>query len=104
MSHIVHRHNNTLRASLAFLVMAGLIVLVGIPIMVAEIMIGRAAMANPWVFQGARHYLKTGTHAVPATVEQRFALMRRHCEMAIARSTHGGEFEIIRSLRSRLMS
>ncbi|MEZ5449539.1 MAG: hypothetical protein R3E89_11310 [Thiolinea sp.] len=30
MSHIVHHHNNTLRASLAFLVMAGLIVLVGL--------------------------------------------------------------------------
>lgn len=71
---------------------------------VRGIMIGRAAMANPWVFQEAKHYLSTGTHAVPATVEQRFGLMRRHCEMAIARSTRGGEFEIMRSLRSRLMN
>jgi nifR3 family TIM-barrel protein len=71
---------------------------------VRGVMIGRAAMANPWVFQEAKHYLKTGTHAEPATIEQRFALMRRHCEMAIARSTRGGEFEVIRSMRSRLMS
>jgi tRNA-dihydrouridine synthase B len=71
---------------------------------VKGIMIGRAAMANPWVFQEAKHYLSTGGHAVPATVQQRFALMRRHCEMAVARSTRGGEFEIVRSMRSRLMS
>ncbi|MCW0219879.1 MAG: tRNA dihydrouridine synthase DusB [Prosthecobacter sp.] len=71
---------------------------------VRGIMIGRAAMANPWVFQEAKHYLSTGTHATPATVEQRFALMRRHCELAIARSNRGGEYEIIRSMRSRLMN
>ncbi len=71
---------------------------------VRGIMIGRAAMANPWVFQEAKHYLKTGTHATPATIEQRFGLMRRHCELAISRSTRGSEFEVIRSMRSRLMS
>ncbi|MEQ1749678.1 MAG: tRNA dihydrouridine synthase DusB [Prosthecobacter sp.] len=71
---------------------------------VRGIMIGRAAMANPWVFQEAKHYLQTGTHAAPATIEQRFGLMRRHCELAIPRSTRGGEFEVIRSMRSRLMS
>ena len=70
---------------------------------VKGIMIGRAAMANPWVFQEAKQYLSTGTHAAPATVEQRFAFMRRHCELAIARSSRGGEFEIVRSMRSRLM-
>lgn len=70
---------------------------------VRGIMIGRAAMANPWVFQEAKHYLATGRHAPAATAEQRFALMRRHCELAIGRSTRGGEFEVMRSMRSRLM-
>ena len=70
---------------------------------VRGIMIGRAAMANPWVFQEAKHYLATGRHAPAATAEQRFALMRRHCELAIRRSTRGGEFEVMRSMRSRLM-
>ncbi|MDZ4290270.1 MAG: tRNA dihydrouridine synthase DusB [Prosthecobacter sp.] len=70
---------------------------------VRGVMIGRAAMANPWVFQEAKHYLTTGMHAAPATVEQRFGLMRRHCELAIANSRHGGEFEILRSMRNRLM-
>lgn len=71
---------------------------------VRGVMIGRAAMSNPWVFQEARHYLSTGTHAAPATIDQRFALMRRHCEMAISRSTRGGEFEVMRSMRTRLMN
>lgn len=71
---------------------------------VRGIMIGRAAMANPWVFQEAKHYLTTGRHAEPATVEERFALMRRHCRMAIQNSTRGGEFEIVRTMRTRLMN
>lgn len=71
---------------------------------VRGVMIGRAAMANPWVFQEAKTYLSTGAHPIPASVEQRFQLMRRHCQLAIAQSRHGGEFEIMRSMRSRLMN
>ncbi len=70
---------------------------------VSGVMIGRAAMTNPWVFQEARHYLQTGVHSPPALAEARLAFMRRHCELAIAHSQRGGEFEVIRSLRSRLM-
>lgn len=71
---------------------------------VRGVMIGRAAMANPWVFQEAKHYLTTSTQPLPATVEQRFALMRRHCELAIKHSRRGGEFEVMRSMRTRLMN
>jgi nifR3 family TIM-barrel protein len=70
---------------------------------VRGVMIGRAAMTNPWVFQEARHFLKTGTQPAPVPIEDRLAFMRRHCVLAIARSTRGGEFEVIRSMRSRLM-
>lgn len=65
-------------------------------------MIGRAAMTNPWVFQEARHFLKHGVQPLPARIEDRFTFMRRHCQMAIARSTRG-EFEVMRAMRSRLM-
>ncbi len=71
---------------------------------VSGVMIGRAAMTNPWIFQEVKHYLATGSHLPPATVEQRFGLMRRHCTMALARSTRGGEFEVMRSMRTRLMN
>lgn len=71
---------------------------------VKGIMIGRAAMVNPWVFKEAKHYLATGTHAPHATVEERFNFMRRHCQMAIARNAHMGELPTIRSMRNRLMN
>ena len=70
---------------------------------VRGVMIGRAAMTNPWVFQEARHYLRQGSAPEPVSAETRLAFLRRHCVLAIARSTRGGEFEVIRSLRSRLM-
>jgi tRNA-dihydrouridine synthase len=59
-------------------------------------------MANPWVFQEVKQYLATGTQPLPATAEQRFELMRRHCQMAITRSSRG-EFEVMRAMRNRLM-
>jgi nifR3 family TIM-barrel protein len=71
---------------------------------VKGVMIGRAAMVNPWIFKEAKHYLATGTHAAHATVEERFNFMRRHCQMAIARNAHMGELPTIRSMRNRLMN
>ncbi len=70
---------------------------------VRGIMIGRAAMSNPWVFQEAKHFLRHGTAPEPVSAETRLAFMRRHCVLAIERSTRGGEFEVVRSMRSRLM-
>ena len=51
---------------------------------VQGIMIGRAAMQNPWVFREAKHYLKTGRHPEPAPTAERWQLMTRHCREAIA--------------------
>ena len=71
---------------------------------VRGIMIGRAAMTNPWVFQEAKHFLATGEQSKPASIEDRFAFMRRHCVAAIAHDGSGREFEILRSMRNRLMN
>jgi tRNA-dihydrouridine synthase B len=71
---------------------------------VRGIMIGRAAMTNPWVFGEAKHFLATGEHAKPASIEDRFNFMRRHCQQAIAHDGRGREFEMIRSMRNRLMN
>jgi nifR3 family TIM-barrel protein len=71
---------------------------------VSGIMIGRAAMTNPWVFQEAKHFLATGEQSKPASIEDRFAFMRRHCVAAIAHDGRGREFEILRSMRNRLMN
>ncbi len=47
------------------------------------IMIGRAAIGNPWIFQQIKHFLKTGEHLPPPSVEERVAVCRQHLEASI---------------------
>lgn len=46
-------------------------------------MIGRASIGYPWFFKEVKHYLKTGTHLPPPTMEERVSAARRHLQMAI---------------------
>ena len=72
---------------------------------VSGVMIGRAAMGNPWIFREAKHYLETGVHLPPPTVEQRFALMIRHCRLALHSTRYtGSELQTLRAMRNRLMT
>jgi nifR3 family TIM-barrel protein len=71
---------------------------------VSGVMIGRAAMGNPWVFREAKHYLKHGTHLPAATTEQRFDLMLRHTRLAVQSRRYGSEIQALRSMRNRLMA
>lgn len=71
---------------------------------VRGIMIGRAAMANPWVFQEAKHYLKHGTQPKPSSIEDRLTFMVRHCRLMIESHRNGDELQTMRSMRSRLMN
>lgn len=47
------------------------------------IMIGRASIGNPWIFNEMKHYLKTGEKLAPASMIQRIEAATRHLEMAI---------------------
>ncbi|WP_118974136.1 tRNA dihydrouridine synthase DusB [Taibaiella koreensis] len=42
------------------------------------IMIGRAAIGYPWIFREIKHYMQTGEHLPPPTVEERIDICRRH--------------------------
>ena len=42
------------------------------------IMIGRAAIGYPWIFNEIKHYIKTGEHLPPPTIEQRVDVIRQH--------------------------
>jgi len=42
------------------------------------IMIGRAAIGYPWIFNEIKHFLQTGTHLPPPTIEQRIEVCRKH--------------------------
>jgi nifR3 family TIM-barrel protein len=47
------------------------------------IMIGRAAIGYPWIFNEIKHFLKTGEHLAPPTIEQRVEVIRRHLHRSI---------------------
>ena len=71
---------------------------------VSGVMIGRAAMMNPWVFTEAKHYLATGAQPAPATPDQRFAFIRRHAHLAVTSLRYGTELQTMRAMRTRLMN
>lgn len=48
------------------------------------IMIGRAAIGYPWIFNEIKHYLKTGTHLPPPTIADRVAICTEHLLKSVA--------------------
>jgi tRNA-dihydrouridine synthase B len=42
------------------------------------IMIGRAAIGNPWIFKEIKHFLQTGEQLIPPSMEQRIEVIRQH--------------------------
>ena len=46
-------------------------------------MIGRASIGNPWFFSQVKHFLKTGTHLIPPTLNEKVEVARNHLKMAI---------------------
>lgn len=71
---------------------------------VSGVMIGRAAMANPWVFREAKHYLETGEVLPSVSMEDRWEFILRHTRMALASDRYGNEIQTMRAMRSRLMA
>lgn len=44
------------------------------------LMIGRAAQGNPWIFREIQHYLKTGNHLPPPTLDEAHEVMLEHLQ------------------------
>jgi len=47
------------------------------------IMIGRAAIGYPWVFNEIKHFIKTGEHLPSPVVEDRVAVCRKHLQKSV---------------------
>jgi tRNA-dihydrouridine synthase B len=47
------------------------------------VMIGRAAIANPWIFRDARHYLNTGSLPEPNTLDERIRVAMEHLTLSV---------------------
>lgn len=71
---------------------------------VSGVMIGRAAMQNPWVFREAKHFLSTGESLAPVPVEERWELVLRHCRLVVEGGKNGDERQTLIGMRSRLMA
>lgn len=47
------------------------------------IMIGRAAIGYPWIFNEVKHFMQTGEHLQPPTIEQRVEVIRKHLHRSV---------------------
>lgn len=47
------------------------------------IMIGRAAIGYPWIFNEIKHYLKTGTKLQPPMLTDRVAVAKKHLDFSV---------------------
>ncbi len=50
---------------------------------VDAIMIGRATFGRPWIFEEIRHYLQTGEHISPYTMQWQVDILKEHVEKSI---------------------
>ncbi|NLL93540.1 MAG: tRNA dihydrouridine synthase DusB [Clostridiales bacterium] len=63
------------------------------------VMIGRAAMGNPWIFKRTVHYLQTGELLPIPTLEEKKAMILRHSKMLIE---YKGDYIGIREMRKHV--
>lgn len=47
------------------------------------IMIGRASIGYPWVFNEIKHFMKTGQHLAPPGVKERVEITKQHLQMSV---------------------
>jgi len=47
------------------------------------VMIGRASIGYPWIFNEIKHYMHTGKHLAPPTINERVEAARAHLSMAV---------------------
>ena len=45
------------------------------------VMIGRGSYGRPWVFRDVKHYLETGEKLPEVSIEEKMAVMKKHCEL-----------------------
>lgn len=47
------------------------------------VMIGRASIGYPWIFNEIKHFLKTGTHLAPPSIDDRINVCRMHLHKSV---------------------
>ena len=60
------------------------------------IMIGRATLGNPWIFENIKHYLETGEKQEKPSFEERIKVLKEHFELLLKEK---GEYTATREIR-----
>ncbi|MGB3948176.1 MAG: tRNA dihydrouridine synthase DusB [Bacteroidia bacterium] len=61
------------------------------------IMIGRASIGYPWIFNEIKHFVKTGEYLAPPTISQRVDVCKEHLDFSMKwKSNHAGIVEMRR--------
>lgn len=47
------------------------------------VMIGRASIGYPWIFNEIKHFIKTGEHLPPPTIDERVKVALEHLDMSV---------------------
>ena len=63
------------------------------------IMIGRASLGNPWIFEKIIHYLKTGEKLPDRSLNEKLELIKRHLNLEVKEK---GEYTAIREFRKHI--
>ena len=63
------------------------------------LMIGRASLGNPWIFQKIIHYLKTGEKLADPTNQEKLKVINKHLELLIKEK---GEIVAVKEFRKHI--
>lgn len=63
------------------------------------IMIGRASLGNPWIFERVKYYLETGEKLPEVTLDEKLKIIKEHLELEIEEK---GEIVAIKEFRKHL--
>ncbi len=69
---------------------------------IAGVMIGRAAMSAPWIFDQIKSYLRFGELLPAPSLQERWQLIIEHCRAHV--QSWGAEEPAMRAMRARLMA
>jgi tRNA-dihydrouridine synthase B len=71
---------------------------------ISGVMIGRAAMQHPWIFRETKARLAGEENAPTVSPEERWALIVRHCRLAVQSRRYGNERHAMMAMRGRLLA
>ena len=61
------------------------------------VMIGRASIGYPWIFNEIKHFIRTGEHLAPPTISDRVNVCKQHLDFSVKwKSKHAGIVEMRR--------